>query len=86
MPAFLENKLKSEYGAKSKIPYMVMNKIGAMRGNKVTAKGEAMQRKHDEDMETPEMEAKAHSKGFLKRALNAASAERIRSKAKKGMK
>jgi hypothetical protein len=24
-----------------------MNKLGAMRGNKETAKGEAMQRKHD---------------------------------------
>ena len=46
MPAFLEAKLKKEYGAKSKIPYMVMNKLGAMRGNKITAKGRAMERKH----------------------------------------
>lgn len=50
MPAFLEAKLKSEYGAKSKIPYKVMNKIGAMRGNKETAKGRAMERKHKEKM------------------------------------
>lgn len=49
MPKFLENKLKAEYGANSKIPYMVMNKIGAMRGNKETAKGEAMERKHAAD-------------------------------------
>ena len=36
MPKFLENKLKKEYGAKSKVPYMVMNKLGAMKGNKET--------------------------------------------------
>jgi hypothetical protein len=47
MPKFLEDKLKSEYGQNSKIPYMVMNKLGAMRGNKETAKGRAMQAKHD---------------------------------------
>lgn len=47
MPLFLEKKLKSEYGAKSKIPYAVMNSIGAMHGNKTAAKGEAMERKHE---------------------------------------
>jgi hypothetical protein len=47
MPKFLEKKLKSEYGAKSKIPYKVMNSIGAMRGNKETALGRAMQAKHN---------------------------------------
>jgi hypothetical protein len=47
MPQFLESKLKREYGANSKIPYKVMNAIGAMRGNKETAKGKRMQRKHD---------------------------------------
>ena len=50
MPKFLERKLKKRYGAKSKIPYMIMNKIGAMRGNKETAKGRAMARKHRRDM------------------------------------
>jgi len=49
MPKFLEDKLKAEYGANSKIPYMVMNKLGAMRGNKETAKGRAMQAKHNRD-------------------------------------
>ena len=49
MPKFLEQKLKKEYGAKSKIPYMVMNKMGAMRGNKETAKGKEMEKKHTED-------------------------------------
>jgi hypothetical protein len=47
MPQFLESKLKAEYGANSKVPYKVMNSIGAMRGNKETAKGRAMQKKHD---------------------------------------
>lgn len=46
MPKFLEDKLKKEYGAKSSIPYKVMNSIGAMRGNKETAKGAAMEHKH----------------------------------------
>ena len=46
MPAFLEAKLKREYGADSKVPYKVMNKIGAMRGNKETAKGKRMDKKH----------------------------------------
>jgi hypothetical protein len=49
MPKFLENKLKAEYGADSKIPYKVMNSIGAMRGNKETPKGKAMERKHEKD-------------------------------------
>lgn len=51
MPRFLEKKLKKEYGKDSKIPYMIMNKMGAMRGNKETAKGMAMDKKHKKDME-----------------------------------
>lgn len=50
MPKFLEAKLKKEYGAKSAVPYKVMNSIGAMRGNKETAKGRAMQAKHNAKM------------------------------------
>lgn len=46
MPKYLEAKLKKEYGAKSDIPYKIMNKMGVMHGNKVTAKGRAMERKH----------------------------------------
>ena len=46
MPAFLEKKLKKRYGNKSKIPYKILNSIGAMRGNQETAKGRAMDRKH----------------------------------------
>lgn len=50
MPKFLEAKLKKEYGEQSAIPYKVMNSIGAMRGNKITAKGREMERKHEADM------------------------------------
>lgn len=46
MPKFLEAKLKKEYGADSSIPYKVMNKMGVMHGNKETAKGKAMEVKH----------------------------------------
>ena len=49
MPKFLEEKLKKEYGANSKTPYKVMNAIGAMHGNKETAKGRAMEAKHERD-------------------------------------
>jgi hypothetical protein len=47
MPAFLEAKLKKQYGEKSKIPYKIMNKIGAMKGSRETSKGRTMQRKHE---------------------------------------
>jgi hypothetical protein len=50
MPKFLEDKLKAEYGADSAIPYKVMNKLGAMHGNKETAKGRRMDAKHAQDM------------------------------------
>lgn len=49
MPAFLEKKLEAEYGKGDPRVYATMNAIGAMRGNKTTAKGEAMQAKHDRD-------------------------------------
>ena len=46
MPKALEQKLKKEYGANSSIPYKIMNKIGVMHGNKVTAKGKTMEKHH----------------------------------------
>ncbi len=50
MPEFLEKKLAAEYGPSNKHAiYGTMNKIGAMRGSKTTAKGMAMQAKHDRD-------------------------------------
>ena len=47
MPKFLEEKLKKEYGDNNHAIYGTMNKIGAMKGNKETAKGRAMEKKHD---------------------------------------
>lgn len=49
MPQFLEDKLKAEYGNDPHAIYGTMNAIGAMHGNKETAKGAAMQAKHDSD-------------------------------------
>jgi hypothetical protein len=49
VPKFLEDKLKAEYGAKSSLPYKIMNSIGAMRGSKETAKGRKMEEKHARD-------------------------------------
>ena len=56
MPDFLESKLRAEYAAKGKkgraldaAVYGTLNTIGAMRGNKITRKGRAMERKHERD-------------------------------------
>ncbi len=62
MPKFLEDKLKAEYGAQSKIPYAVMNKLGVMHGNKETAKGRAMDRKHSAGLLGPALKKKTKSK------------------------
>jgi len=50
MPKFLEDKLKKEYPNNPGAVYGTMNKLGAMRGSKETAKGVAMEKKHMEDM------------------------------------
>ncbi len=42
MPAKLEAKLKKEYPNNPHAVYGTLNKIGAMHGNKETAKGKAM--------------------------------------------
>lgn len=57
MPAFLENKLKQEYGADSSIPYKVMNSIGVMNGNKETEKGREMDAKHQRDQKRKKLAA-----------------------------
>jgi hypothetical protein len=49
MPKFLEDKLKKEYPGNPGAVYGTMNKIGAMKGNKETAKGREMARKHARD-------------------------------------
>ena len=46
MPKFLEDKLRKEYGNNPRAIFGTMNKIGAMHGNKITAKGRRMEVKH----------------------------------------
>ncbi len=50
MPKFLEEKLKKEYGSNSDIPYEVMNSMGVMHGNKITAKGRKVEAKHEKKL------------------------------------
>lgn len=50
MPKFLEDKLRAEYGNNPNAIYGTLNKLGAMRGSKETAKGRRMQAKHMRDM------------------------------------
>lgn len=64
MPAFLENKLKKEYGKNSKVPFMVMNKIGAMKGNKKTPKGKKMETKHDKKVHRGSARSAAAQLGY----------------------
>lgn len=47
MPKFLEDRLKREYPNNPAAVYGTLNNLGAMKGNKETPKGEAMQAKHD---------------------------------------
>ena len=53
MPKFLEEKLRKEYGDNPRAIYGTMNAIGAMHGNKETAKGRAMEAKHERDVAKP---------------------------------
>jgi hypothetical protein len=55
MPKFLEDKLRAEYGNNPRAIYGTMNKIGAMHGSKETAKGRAMERKHDRKVKLSSM-------------------------------
>ncbi len=57
MPEFLENKLGAEadkkgFSGKKKDRYVfgAMNNLGAVKGSKITAKGRAMERKHEAKM------------------------------------
>lgn len=47
MPAFLVKKLTERYGNNKRAVYGTLNKIGAVRGNKETPKGAAMEAKHE---------------------------------------
>lgn len=51
MPDFLERKLRANVPSgvdPDRYVYGAMNNMGAMRGNKETAKGKRIQKKHDE--------------------------------------
>jgi hypothetical protein len=55
MPAFLEARLKRQAAksglkgeASDRYVYGAMNNLGAMKGNKETAKGKRMQKKHEQ--------------------------------------
>lgn len=70
MPEFLENKLKAEASKKgfkgkraARYVYGAMNNMGAMKGNKETAKGAAMQAKHEKKMHSgmSKMRGESHS-------------------------
>ena len=67
MPKFLEEKLKRKYGAKSAVPYKIMNSIGAMRGNKETAKGRAMEKKHEATEGKTQRDTESHTYNFRNR-------------------
>ena len=49
MPKFLEARLKKEYPGNDHAVYGTLNKIGAMKGSKITRKGEEMEKKHQAD-------------------------------------
>lgn len=58
MPRFLEDRLRKQAKAKGmsdeksdQYTFGVMNNMGVMHGSKITPKGEAMERKHEEDMD-----------------------------------
>ena len=58
MPKFLEAKLKKEYGNDKHAIYGTMNKLGAMKGNKETAKGRTMEAKHDKKAKSDALRSK----------------------------
>lgn len=50
MPKFLEQKLEKEYPNDPHAVFGTMNKIGAMKGSKETAKGRRMEEKHEKKL------------------------------------
>lgn len=71
MPKFLEAKLKAEYPGNDRAVYGTMNKIGAMHGNKETAKGRAMSAKHEADLK------KHGNRGHKKKPMHKQVAEQM---------
>lgn len=65
MPVFLEKKLKKEYGDNPHAIYGTMNKIGAMKGNKETALGRKMEKKHAVASKMKHEKTKRHLESYL---------------------
>ena len=70
MPKALERKLKKEYGAKSSIPYKIMNKLGMMHGNKETARGKVVAKEHHSGKGTRARLNTAAEKNFFKKKMS----------------
>lgn len=75
MPKFLENKLRANAAKKgfkgkraARYVYGAMNNMGAMRGSKETAKGAAMQRKHEYETESHAYDFRKHFGGRKKQS------------------
>ncbi len=71
MPKFLEKKLRAEYGNNPHAIYGTMNKLGAMHGNKETAKGKRMEQQHAKDAKAAPKHApysETHSYNWRSRA------------------
>ena len=60
MPKFLEDKLKAEYPNNPRAVYGTLNAIGAMHGNKETAKGVRMEAKHTRDVKAGRVSGMGH--------------------------
>jgi hypothetical protein len=68
MPKFLEAKLKKQYPNNPNAVYGTLNAIGAMQGNKETAKGRAMDAKHKRDVKSGKAsDTQSHMYGKRKR-------------------
>ena len=50
MPRFLEDRLKREYPNNPKAVWGTMNKMKVVKGNKITKKGQQMEKKHEEKL------------------------------------
>lgn len=62
MPEFLIKKLEAEYGKNNPRVWQTLNAIGAVHGNKETAKGAEMEAKHERDMRSKKASGQHWSK------------------------
>jgi hypothetical protein len=73
VPEFLKKKLQAEYPGNPRAVWGTLNDLGAVRGNKETAKGAAMQAKHNRDVKAGAAQGmkKATSSSFPHKNLGA---------------